>query len=180
MGGNSVRLFIAINFDDETIAEIGKIRDDLRSKASAGRFTRDDNLHLTLVFLGEVDETLIPAIRYAMNRVSVESLILQFSSIGFFKRADGQIWWVGIEPNPLLLETQSFLSKQLTEAGFKIEKRKYTPHLTLGRNIRLKTQPEKTISSFEYEAVSISLMKSENINGKTFYTAIYEKPLKKA
>jgi len=175
-----VRLFIAINFDDKTIAEIGKIRDDLRSKASAGRFTRDENLHLTLVFLGEVDESLIPAIRHAMIRASVESFILKFSSIGFFKRADGQIWWVGIEPNPLLLETQNFLSRQLAEAGFTIEKRKYTPHLTLGRNIRLKTQPGKTISPFEYQAGAISLMKSENINGKTTYTAIYEKPLKNA
>ncbi len=174
-----MRLFIAIHFDEKTIAEIGKIRDELRSKASAGRFTRDDNLHLTLVFLGEVDEGLIPAIRHAMNRVSVELFILQFSSIGFFNRADGQIWWVGIEPNAMLIEVQSFLSRQLAEAGFTMEKRKYTPHLTLGRNIRLKTQPEKTISPFEYRVGSISLMKSENINGKTIYTAIYEKPLKK-
>ncbi len=173
-----MRLFIAINFDEKTIAEIGKIRDDLHSKASAGRFTRDDNLHLTLVFLGEVDEALIPAIRHAMNLVSVEPFILLFSSIGFFKREDGQIWWVGIEPNPMLIEIHSFLSKRLAEAGFAIEKRKYTPHLTLGRSIRLKTKPEKIISPFKYQANSISLMKSENINGKTTYTAIYEKTLK--
>jgi len=50
-----MRLFIAINFPDEIKATIAKIRDGLKEKAFRGNFSSDENLHLTLVFLGECD-----------------------------------------------------------------------------------------------------------------------------
>lgn len=173
-----MRLFISINFDEKTIIDISKVRDDIQHHAASGRFSRDENLHLTLVFLGEVDESLVPAIRHTMNNISGGPFDLKFSFTGSFKRDGGEIWWIGVDHSSVLQEIQCFLSKSLAEAGFLIEKRKYTPHLTLGRNIRLLTQPQKSITPIEFPVDSISLMKSENINGKTTYTQLYQKKLK--
>ncbi len=172
-----MRLFIAINFDEKTKSAIGMVRDNLRANSFSGNFTRDENLHLTLVFIGEVDESLVPAIRHAMNSIQAQPFFLKFTATGSFKRENGEIWWLGAENNPMLSELQSTLSKLLAESGFDIEKRKYTPHLTIGRKVKLKNKSDKAINPIEFFVNSFSLMKSENISGTTTYTELLKKAL---
>jgi len=172
-----MRIFIAINFDEKTKSAIGMVRDNLRTNSFSGNFTRNENLHLTLVFLGEVDESLLPAIRHAMNSIQTQPFILRFTTIGSFNRENGDIWWLGAEDNPALKELQSKLSKLLDESGFDIEKRKYTPHLTIARKVNIKNKPNKVIDPIDFFVNSFSLMKSENISGATAYTELYQKTL---
>jgi 2'-5' RNA ligase len=49
-----MRLFITINFNDDTRSRLLALRDELRGKSKHGRFTLPENLHLTLAFIGEV------------------------------------------------------------------------------------------------------------------------------
>ena len=55
-----MRLFIAINFNTETCTQLLALRDELRIESQRGSFTAPENLHLTLVFLGECDEDRPP------------------------------------------------------------------------------------------------------------------------
>lgn len=176
-----MRLFIAINFDYETKEKIKYFQNLLRKYAKLGNFTLEENLHLTLVFLGEVEQSRIPLIKKAMDDIKETKFILSFSNMGKFKRDSGDIWWIGIEKNNTLLKLQKNLSIRLSESGFIIEKRKFTPHLTLGREVVLNDIPNKSdfnnIENISAEIGKISLMKSERINGKLTYTEIYKKDL---
>ncbi len=166
-----MRLFIAINFNPEIRSKLVSLADDLRSKSTKGRFSAPENLHLTLVFLGECDEKQAADAKSAMAAVKFKPFALDIHSLGRFKRAGGDIWWAGISKNKALAKLYDDLTKKLSEFGFQIEKRKFTPHITLGREIITKVSP-RLFEEFGQTIDKIELMKSERIAGKLTYTAI--------
>jgi 2'-5' RNA ligase len=177
-----MRLFIAINFNKEIKNSLYENIKRLKSYANQGNFTPPENLHLTLVFLGEVVPDKVSRIKQVMDKVVAESFGLNISSLGRFQRCEGDIYWLGIEKSVTLLSIYNQLSKSLIQAGFPLEKREYKPHLTLGRRVILKRQFNKAefdqnIQSMNIEIDKISLMKSERIKGKLTYTEIYAKKL---
>jgi len=169
-----MRLFLAINFDDEVKARLLQCQESLRQASDGGNFTRPENLHLTLVFLGETSPGCVREIRRVMDCAPIESLALQFEGIGKF----GDTWWVGIRQNPALTNLHNHLSQGLRAAGFTIKSRSFKPHLTLAKEVVLRpgASPEKS-EPFAAQVAAIHLMKSERINGKLTYTSIYEKQL---
>lgn len=177
-----MRLFIAINFKEDIKRKLMGIMQGLKSYSNQGNFTRPENLHLTLVFLGEVAPAGIAAIQQAMDKAAVEKFKLSMSGLGSFKRSGGDLYWLGVDKNPTLAALHSRLSRGLREAGFTVERREFQPHLTLAREIRLKDSFNqeafsKTVPSLSLEVDKISLMKSERINGKLTYTEVYAKNL---
>ena len=169
-----MRLFIAINFNDATRAGLIALRDELQSKAVRGRFSASENLHLTLVFLGESDVKQTVAAKAAMDEVKFEPLTVTIDRIGRFKRDGGDIWWAGVRENKQLLNLHGDLTDKLTEAGFELEKRGYSPHITLGREIVTNELPRKIEPFWEIVSV-VELMKSERIRGKLTYTSMHKK-----
>ena len=172
-----MRLFIAINFSEKIRAQLVFLRDELRSRSKCGNFTSADNLHLTLAFLGECDAKQTSAAKMAMDAVSFEPLFLNIERIGRFKREVGDIWWAGVQENKHLSTLHSNLTDKLISAGFTLEKRKYNPHITLGRKVETDAVPWQ-VSPFCETVTSIELMKSERADGELRYTAIYGKGIK--
>lgn len=174
-----MRLFIAVKFDD-IMDEIIDVRESLRSQSKKGNFTRDENLHLTLAFLGEVPGSRISEIENIMEEVTEEPFEVEFNDIGCFKRRDGgDVWWIGCKKNRALSNVHKQLVDGLRESGFRIEKRPFKPHLTLGREVILKSESvfyEKKISMTSSVA-GITLMLSDRVRGKLVYTPLYEKYL---
>jgi len=168
-----MRLFIAITFNTETITRLVSLRDKLRATASKGHFTLPENIHLTLVFLGECDEKQVSYAKSAMDALEFESFKINIDSIGKFRRDGGDLWWAGVKNNRQLTELYNVLTKNLSDFGFKIERRKFKTHITLGREIITKVSPHK-IEEFGQMIDKIKLMKSERINNKLIYTAIHE------
>ncbi|MBQ8509679.1 MAG: RNA 2',3'-cyclic phosphodiesterase [Clostridia bacterium] len=162
-----MRLFIAIQFDPPTI----RCLTDVQRQIRAGTLTIQENLHLTLVFLGEVEESRIPAVCRAMERSTVPPFTLRFGGSGRF----GEIVWAGIEPTAPLLTLQSALTANLATARFTLESRAYTPHVTLARKCRDAVLPE--VPPFTMKARSFSLMKSEQIGGRQVYTELFRTDL---
>ena len=70
-----------------------------------------------------------------MKGIAFEPFSIEMDRIGRFKRNDGDLWWVGVKSSKPLIQLQRGLSDQLRLADFSIEKRKYSPHITLGRQI---------------------------------------------
>jgi 2'-5' RNA ligase len=105
--------------------------------------------------------------------------------MGKFKRNGGDIYWVGVDPNPTLTNIYHQLRKELLRREFIVDNRPYRPHLTLGREVvfpenyhrEMEEEFAKSIPQIITQVDSLSLMKSERINGKLTYTEIYRKPL---
>ncbi|MDP4152364.1 MAG: RNA 2',3'-cyclic phosphodiesterase [Bacillota bacterium] len=178
-----MRLFIAINFNEQTKDSLCGIMEHLKGEKVSGNYTTRDNLHLTLVFIGEVPSSKIIDIEEAINTIDALTFDIKIGGIGTFKQKDGGILWTGITLNDSLISVYNKLTGELEKRGFEIEKRAYKPHLTLCR--RAKMPPEFDIKKYSntapeqnFSVEKISLMKSERIGGKLIYTEIYSKILK--
>lgn len=170
-----MRLFIAINFDEETKQNIIAVQRRLR-ELGRGNFSRPENLHLTLAFLGEVAPERVPAIRSVMDQLTVPSLHLVFDQVGYFRQDGGDIWWIGPEPNKALLALHKELYHRLIEAGFQLDNRRFSPHITLARQVELSKVPDESKllwAPFATNTNTVSLMLSERVNGKLTYTEQY-------
>jgi 2'-5' RNA ligase len=170
-----MRLFIAINFPGEIKAAIAQIRDHVRKSALSGNFTLTENLHLTLVFLGECDVRQLEAVKSIMGETTFPQFTLKLDQVGCFKRDRGKTtWWIGLKENRALLDLQADLSGRLKQKGFILESRPYVPHVTIGREVKMRAgfvQPE--VPQAGLNVTSIELMESERINGRLVYTQVY-------
>ena len=169
-----MRLFIAINFNGETRSNLLALHDELRHKSERGRFSLPENLHLTLVFLGECNAMQTAAAKDAMDAVVFDPFDLIIECIGRFRRGGSDIWWAGVRENRDLLSLQQKLATGLRTKGFRFEKREYSPHITFGREIVTDVMP-RLIEPFGETVSRIDLMKSEHVNGKLTYTSIHRR-----
>jgi len=169
-----MRLFVAINFNDETHAQLITLRDKLRSRSKRGKFTLDENLHLTLAFIGECNPPKLDKIKAILDTVNISPFEATIEQLGTFSR--GTLWWAGLREDNPLMNLQHEIEYKLALCGFEMDGRKYHPHITLGREVVTDTIPWK-IESFGETVTRIDLMNSERINGKLTYTAIYERKL---
>ncbi|MDR7871035.1 MAG: RNA 2',3'-cyclic phosphodiesterase [Tissierellaceae bacterium] len=177
-----MRLFIAINFDECVKNDIKNIVNNIEKYAEQGRFVSKEHMHLTLEFLGEVSEERVNDIISGMKILNAVPFSLSLTDLGYFKRKDGNIYWFGVAKNKELINMQKELHNLLLEKEFELEQRDYTPHLTIGRKVKLINTINlkdltETINKIQIDVKSIDLMKSENINGKLVYTIIFSKNL---
>ncbi len=178
------RLFIAINFTDKVKNRITDIIEKLRENSVRGHFTNEAHMHLTLEFLGEVNNNELKLIKDIMDKLEFNPFTLYVHRIGYFKGRDGNTYWLGIERNSALFCVQEKLHQMLLSAGFNLGKREYKPHITLGRQIELSCgcnieeinsneDLSRTIRDIEISSDKIDLMKSERINGKLIHNVIH-------
>ncbi|MPN30953.1 RNA 2',3'-cyclic phosphodiesterase [bioreactor metagenome] len=173
-----MRLFIAIDLDEEIKESLYGCLQRLKTYTVKGSFTRRENFHLTLIFLGEIDLPRISIIKSAMERAAQPPFALSIQDIGMFQGIGGDICWIGVPKNRELSALYHRLTSELSVRDFVVEKREYKPHLTLGRQMMFKENFDKetfsrTIPSMNMRVRKISLMKSERIEGKLTYTEIY-------
>ena len=132
-----IRAFIAIDLPDDICAVLGNAQARLK-RAHTGvkvSWTKIDNLHLTLQFLGYIEEESVEKIRGALEAVAGrhEPFELQVAGAGAFPdERRPRVLWVGCKADELKI-----LAKSVQEAtqplGFQPEHREFSAHLTLGR-----------------------------------------------
>ena len=182
-----MRVFITIDFPEDLKKRLYTTAKKLKVKARQGNFTYFDNLHFTVVFIGEVNPGKIVKIKKAMNQVSVNSFDISFQRLDHLKKHGGDIYWIGIrevQETRALTELYNQLCEFLDEAGFNIEKRKLKPHLTLGRNVTMLDSFDIAkfathIPKMQMTVDQVSLITSEQIAGKLVYTKLYSFALPK-
>lgn len=108
------------------------VQKQLQKNAVKGSFTAGGNFHLTLAFLGEVEEGRLPAAFAALAAAPMGPFALVLDRLACF---EGGIWYLAPRPCPSLTESQVRLVQALREQGFPLEAPPYTPHVTLGRKI---------------------------------------------
>ena len=132
----SKRIFIALK------AEPGpgllKLLHEAGSTPGAGRIKWVDpgNLHITLAFLGDTEEERITVASMVLQRICSSTGPFSFSlkGLGVFRNfRDLKVIWVGTDHEEELVLLGKRLSEGLKDAGFRLEKKEFVPHITLGR-----------------------------------------------
>jgi 2'-5' RNA ligase len=134
-----IRSFVAIELEEELTEELAQIQESLRRRGIAEqvRWVKPEGIHLTLKFLGNVPADGIEEIGLAVTRGSegVEPFAISLDGVGCFPTASRpNVVWVGVrEDTGTLARLQTAVEDRLSVLGYAPERRKYTPHLTLGR-----------------------------------------------
>jgi 2'-5' RNA ligase len=98
----------------------------------------EDSLHLTLAFLGDIPADLVESVLQAANDLQQEAFTLQLDQLAHWPH--NRIVWAGCcKPPVALTSLADTLQNRLRQAGFTIESRPFTPHVTLLRNCRQAT-----------------------------------------
>jgi len=153
-----MRLFFAVWPDSaarERLAELARgVAADFGGKPVAAA-----RIHLTLAFLGEVDEARMPAAGEAAASVHCAPFQVRLDGIGSF--AGARVAWAGMsgEAPSALLELQATLAAALASSGFALEERPFAPHATLARGIA-RTVPRERIDPVAWEARQFSLVRT--------------------
>jgi 2'-5' RNA ligase len=132
-----MRCFVAIDLPDEVLARLEALQARLASGVSSARWTPTEQIHLTVKFLGDVPESVLPDVCDAVSQIAerIASFDLEIRGAGVFPpHGQVNIVWAGFAAvPPALLDCQSALEQALAPLGFPPEQRSYHPHLTLAR-----------------------------------------------
>jgi 2'-5' RNA ligase len=132
-----VRSFLAIELPREILKKIEEVQGDLKSSHADVRWVSPDKIHLTLKFLGNIEEAriepIVEAIKGPVHNAQV--FPLRVKGIGTFPHwKNPRVIWMGlIDGKGLLIPLQKQLEMALEKIGFEPEDRTFQPHLTLGR-----------------------------------------------
>jgi RNA 2',3'-cyclic 3'-phosphodiesterase len=176
-----MRLFYAITLEDQIRRELCSAMQSMRQCFQSGRFSPEENLHLTLVFLGEVAPEQLDDAKGALDAARGNAFSLHIGGIGCFRRDGGDIYWAGIERTQPLSNLYFSLCTELRGRGFSVERRAFHPHLTLVRQAVLKTECDRSVfvvPMMSMEVDRVSLMLSERSRGRMVYTNLHTSVLK--
>ena len=123
------RLFVAIRPPEP-------VRDLLIDAMDAGadfRWQDEEQLHITLRFIGEVDRPLASDIADALAQIRASRFTLRINGTGRFERRSGGALWAGIEPKEPLAALAAKIERACQSVGLEPERRAYHPHITLAR-----------------------------------------------
>jgi 2'-5' RNA ligase len=131
-----IRSFVAISIPDTILERIEESISDLRDLGLEARFSKVQSIHLTLKFLGNVNQERIPLVVTALQEGVQEasSFALTVHELGVFPNLrKPRVVWAGIEQDQRLTALQQRVEACLQPLGFEAERRSFHPHLTLAR-----------------------------------------------
>ena len=125
-----IRLFVAVELPADLRQRIRRISTGVRD----ARWVAEENLHLTLRFIGEVEEYRLDDIVGALDAVESPSFPLTLAGAGHFEsRKRVRTLWIGAEKSPELAVLAERIDHALVRAGLAPEGRKFSPHITVAR-----------------------------------------------
>ena len=180
----SIRTFIAIEIPEDIRNQIAELQSGLKGLGGKITWVKPENMHLTLKFLGETDESLIENISEKLEQVvlSFNQFEIKVKGIGVFpnfKRA--KVFWVGTETDSnTLSELAKKIDQQINEFGYELEKRQFSGHLTMGRvrdsrgiePVIKKLQQVKNFTPGKFVVKEVLFIKSELSRQGPIYTLL--------
>ena len=155
------RLFFALLPDSETRTAIQKAARDLSIMIQhGGKSVRDENFHLTLMFLGDgVPAVEEQAAMEAASQVSLEPFTFELDHGASFA-GPTSTWWLGSRtPSESLLDLRRQLQAAIVERKVAYDRQRFSPHVTIARHARTRL-PNTTIKPIRWRCESFSLMRS--------------------
>lgn len=156
----------------------------VRAEVVGAQWQNIEQLHLTSLFLGSLEEERLAAVREAAGDISLPGFELQVIGLGCFGRAQApQHLWASVVPEAPVISLHSAIKSQAENLGIETERRAYRPHLTLARFKRhpgsvehlLAQYRETTFGSFQVD--EFVLYESKQGSGGSVYTVLERYPL---
>ena len=164
-----MRLFIAIQLNDEVRESVRETQDAFRRQGVRGNYTPAENLHLTLAFIGEYGDP--DSVLDAMETVRFSPFSLIMEKTGCF----GDLWWTGFADSKPLDNLVRNLRHALADAGIPFDKKKFKAHCTILRRAayaKSDSLPRIDAAPVSMQAERISLMQSTRGRYGMIYTEL--------
>lgn len=182
----SVRAFVAIELPSILLKRIEELQETLKKEVKGTRsvsWPRPEGIHLTLKFLGDVEETRIEDISTALTGASsgFKSMRLKAGGVGCFPtQRNPRVIWVGLSHSEELERLQNNIEEAAAGLGFEKEDRPFKPHLTLcrikspedGRILGHSIEKFKDFIDIDFVARDLVLFKSQLSPRGAVYTAL--------
>jgi len=171
-----MRLFVGLAVDETVREALERLTLRLRTKDDGLRWSTPDQWHVTLVFLGEVDDEARVRLVRELGGVRQPALKLRIERVGGFERAG--IVHAEVEVSPELLRVHQAVAAAVRSAGLAVEERPYRAHITLARSRkrdgrktmeRLRRATEQQKLSARWEAAEFLLYESQLSPGGSRY-----------
>ena len=151
-----MRCFIAIKLPIEIKDYLFELQREIRSEYAKINFVHKKNLHLTLKFLGEINNKKIEEIKERLKEIKFKHLEFSLNDVGFFPNEKSiRVVWISLKPTNAVIELQQKIDSEILDLFNKDER--FSAHLTLGR-VKLIKNKEKFLER----------LGSLNIENKTF------------
>jgi 2'-5' RNA ligase len=125
-----MRLFIAFDVSEDVSEILRSVQSKIRFSGSC---SKTNDFHMTLKFLGEVEDSKLDALKRALGSVSFKKFEAHLAGIGVFpSKHDARVVWVGVEPKDIIKAVQRQVDDVTIPLGFAMDK-EFNPHLTLAR-----------------------------------------------
>ncbi len=178
-----MRVFIGNEISEAIKAELIRLRAELRQAEAEVTWTKPENVHLTLRFLGEIEERRLDELKQLCAETAAEfqPFTLRLKDTGYFPNfRQPRVLWVGLAGEmEVAKQLQKQLDAELIARGFNQEDKPFKPHLTIGRvksNRNVKALVAKadmyTLPELAFEVGEIVLFKSELRPSGADYTAL--------
>ncbi len=153
-----MRLFVAVDLSDELRSSVSKVSNAL-SAIRGVKAVEVENLHITLMFLGEVEERKVDAVKDALSKVEFEPFRISLRGVGFFPpRGAPRVVWVGVsEGEDELRALADSVAAKLKRFGFKRDK-DFAAHVTVGRVKRRESAGDVRESVAEFKNADFGSM----------------------
>lgn len=153
------RIFFAVPISDEVQKLLREIQSNLRDLPGKIRWVPPENVHLTIKFIGEVEEVVATNLHSQVDNLPLpERFSITVNRTGVFPHPRRpRVLWVGTEDSTSLEKIAGQLDDAFEEDGIEPETREFHPHLTLGR-VKGHGLPGETLNQFlNYEVPKISM-----------------------
>jgi len=123
------RLFAGLELPPSVAGDLSR----LRGGVPGARWIEPDALHITLRFIGDIDDAVARDVAAVLDDVSALPFSLRLGGVGVFGRRRPRSIWAGVEPEPALLALQGTIERACVTIGLEPERRNFSPHVTLAR-----------------------------------------------
>jgi len=168
-----MRLFIALLFPDNFKNQIFDYGEEVRDVSMGGNFTDYNNLHLTVLYLGETNQDMYDQIKEKLSEIVIHPFSYHTGCIQCFRKDKSkQIVYLEVKENFELKRLYMQVTQKLKELGIDFPTKKYTPHITLGRQVSLIDVDDLEHIKTKSQTIPvnrISMMESTRVNGKLTY-----------
>lgn len=169
---NTARLFIAAALPSNMVRELSALAIRLERDIRAN-FSRVENYHITLAFLGETDWELTPEICAILDGMQIGATEISLAGLGSFGKPNGAVLWCGLSGARPLEELSVNIRAALREREIPFDPKPMKPHITLARNAKLQ---DIDLSQYQPHASGkierVSLFVSERKKGVLTYTPL--------
>ncbi len=176
-----MRLFTAITIPEDVKHTLYSTSLLIKKNCSGGNFSRLENYHVTLVFLGEIENSRVNDVKKIINSAAtcINPFTLSCLDVGHFNKGNKKILYYNVgEDTRRLSELQLTLYKSFFNVGMCREEKSYTPHITFARQVRIEEIP-KIQNNIMFKADKITLMHSTRVDGQLSYIPIFSANLRK-